>query len=617
MLENRSFEDFDLPLGWTLLNEGNGNDVTMMLDKSVPLNEHNPTSLRIDIQRVGDGRVGVINQGFKGVLFPSKDPMTLTDPPTPPVRDWLKRFADAQKKNEGGLAIEKDKTYLFSLYARAKDFSGPITVSLEKRDGTSLASQTLAITGDAWVPYRASLTATATDFDARLVISTKTTGHLWLDQVSLFPADTFNHRPNGLRADLMQMLVDLHPAFVRFPGGSFGEGNTLASAFRWKNTIGDVSQRPAQWNIWHYWTTNGLGYYEYLQMCEDLKAAPLFVINCGIAEKDMVDLKDIGPWVDDAMDAIEYANGPATSTWGAQRAAAGHPAPFDLKLLEIGNENGMSYPWGGGNAQQYAERYRPFYDKVHSAHPEVLTIATAPIQRPPINAPVEVLDEHYYPTAEWFEDHANMYDHYDRKGPRIYVGEYATREGAGNGNLRGALGEAAFMTGMERNSDVVVMSSYAPLFVNPAWRTWNPNLIVFDNHRAYGTPSYYNQLLFATNRPDVILPIDLQQSGAAGANTRGPLFAVAGKKNDTGEVIVKVVNVGGDPKDATIALDGIAGPRHASATVLTSDRPEDENSFDAPMRVAPKAYDLGQVTPPFSYRFAPYSVTVLRVGGGG
>ena len=251
----------------------------------------------------------------------------------------------------------------------------------------------------------------------------------------------------------MQMLVALHPAFIRFPGGSFGEGNLLSEAFRWKETIGDLAQRPGQWNIWGYRTTNGLGYFEYLQMCEDLKAEPLFVINCGMAEKDSADLKAaLDPWVKDAVDAIDYANGPATSQWGALRASAGHPAPFNLKLMELGNENGMSYSWGGGNAQEYADRYNPMYAKVKAAYPDIKTIATAPIQKAPINAPVETVDEHYYPTSDWFEDHASMYDSYDRKGPKIYVGEYATKKDAANGNLQGALGEAAFMTGMERTA---------------------------------------------------------------------------------------------------------------------------------------------------------------------
>ena len=621
MLQNRSFEDFNLPMGWSLLNDGNG-QVTMTLDKSQPLNDKNPTSLRLDITDTGStGLVGVINQGYKGLQIDSKDPVELSDesiPSTKPVdpkwTEWMKRFADAQKRHVNGLNVEEGKTYLLSFYARTSpNFAGPFTASLEKQDGAILASQAVACSSTDWKKFEARLEATASDTDARFVLSTQATGTVWLDQVSLFPADTFNQRPNGLRRDLMQMLVALHPAFVRFPGGSFGEGYRLSDAFRWKETIGVPARRPGQWNIWGYRTTNGLGFYEYLQMCEDLKAEPLFVINCGMAEQDSVDPKDLDPWIQDALDAIDYANGPVTSTWGAQRAAAGHPAPFNLKLMELGNENGMGYFWGGGNARQYADRYNPLYEKVKEAHPEIKTIATAPLQKPPINATVETVDEHYYPSAEWFEDHATMYDSYNRNGPKIYVGEYATKPGAGDGNLQAALGEAAFMTGMERNSDLVIMSSYAPLFVNPDWREWTPNLIVFDSSRIYATPSYYNQTLFANNRPDVVLPLDLQTMPATDPKARKSLYAVAGKKNDTDEIIIKVVNVSGQVQDGTVQLIGAPGSFNATATILTSDKPEDENSFDNPTRIVPKATDLGPIASPFRYTFTPYSITVLRL----
>jgi alpha-L-arabinofuranosidase len=619
MLQNRSFEDFNLPMGWTSLNEGGG-QITMNLDKTQPLNEANPTSLRLDVTRIGPhGRAGVINQGYKGISIGSKDPVLLPGDDTSSPGDykwfdWMKQFADAQRRPENGLNIEQDKTYRLSFYARIDpNFTGPITVSLESQDGAVLASQDVSCSGTTWRKYGAKLTAAASDHNARFVLSTRSTGTIWLDMVSLFPAETFSQRPNGLRADLMQMLVALHPAFVRFPGGSFGEGYRLSEAFRWKETIGDLAQRPGQWNIWGYRTTNGLGYFEYLQMCEDLKAEPLFVINCGMAEKDSVDAGKLGPWIQDALDAIDYANGPATSPWGALRVAAGHPSPFNLKLMELGNENGMGYFWGGGSARQYADRYNPLYQKVKAAYPDIRTISTAPIQKAPIYAPVETVDEHYYPTAEWFEDHAAMYDTYDRKGPKIYAGEYATKQGAGNGNLTAALGEAAFMTGMERNSDLVIMSSYAPLLANPEWREWNPNLIVFDSFRVFGTPSYYNQMLFANNRPDVILSLALQLPRTFDPKARKPLYAVAGRKNDTGDIIIKVVNITGQAQDGTIQLNGSALSFTASATVLTSAEPSDENSFENPTRVVPKDAELGQVSSPFHYAFVPYSITILHL----
>jgi alpha-L-arabinofuranosidase len=625
MLQNPSFEDFNLPMGWTALNEG-GSSSTLTLDKSQPLNAKNPNSLRLDVTSAG-GRAGVNNQGYKGAIIDSQYPVTNLPTPNDPnpkadYQNWMDRFNEAQKRPDNGLCLETGKGYHGSLEARADgNFSGTLTVSLEKQDGTLLATQDLPPLGPDWKKYDFALKPTASDTNARFVVATKETGTLWLDMVSLFPDDTFNHRPNGLRADLMDMLVALHPAFVRFPAGSFGEGKNLDEAFRWKDTIGDLAARPGVWNIWGYRTTNGLGFYEYLQMCEDLKAEPLFVINCGISETDMVEPKDLGPWIQDAIDCVDYANGPTTGTWGALRAQAGHPEPFNMKYLEIGNENGMGYFWGGGNARQYADRYNPFYEKVKAAYPDLHTIATAPIQKPPVSSTVESVDEHYYESSGWFQDHATMYDNYDRSGPKIYVGEYACKSDAGNGNLNAALGEAVFMTGMERNSDVVTMASYAPLFVNPSWRAWNPNLIVFDSSRAYGTPSYYNQMLFAANRPDVILPIEINLPEAGDPKARKTLYAVAGKMKTTGEIILKAVNTSDQPQDASIQVKGgEPGGYKIHAIVLSSEKPSDENSFDEPTKILPKESDPDLTstasdieTASFLYTFAPYSITVLHL----
>ena len=319
---------------------------------------------------------------------------------------------------------------------------------------------------------------------------------LWLDVVSLFPEETY--QGHACRTDLAQMLKDMQPAFVRFPGGCYVEGDELANAFRWKRTIGDVAERPGHWNLWGYRSNDGLGYLEYLQLCEDLGTEPLFVINCGMAHKDVVPMEQMPEFVQDALDAIEYANGDAgTTKWGKLRAEHGHPAPFGMKYIEIGNEN-------GGPA--YDERYALFYDAIKAKYPDINIVANVPTRQ----RPTEILDEHYYSLPEFFMSNAFRYDTYDRNGSHIYVGEYAVTQNAGQGNLRAAIGEAAFMTGMERNADVVVMSSYAPLFVNPGWRRWNPNAIVFDASRSYGTPSYHVQAMFAQHRPDVILPLELK-----------------------------------------------------------------------------------------------------------
>lgn len=326
-------------------------------------------------------------------------------------------------------------------------------------------------------------------------------GEWTIDNVSLYPQNTFNGRKDGLRSDLMRALSELKPAFVRFPGGCWVEGDVCATAQRWKQTIGNIFERKNQPNLWNYQSTNGLGYHEYLEMCEDLGAAALFVINCGMSHREVIPMDKMDEYVQDALDAIEYANGPASSKWGSIRAAAGHPKPFNLRYLEIGNENG---------GLEYAARYPLFYQAIKKKYPQMKLICNV-WGGVPKDAPKEIIDEHYYSTPEFFMQQADRYDSYDRKGPKIYVGEYAVTQGCGNGNLRGAVGEAAFMTGMERNSDIVTMSSYAPLFSNLNAKAWNPDLIYFDSSRVVLTPSYWVQQMFGSNRPEKIVESKLEQ----------------------------------------------------------------------------------------------------------
>jgi alpha-L-arabinofuranosidase len=343
---------------------------------------------------------------------------------------------------------------------------------------------------------------------ARLVLAATRPGTILLSFVSLFPERTWKGRANGLRPDLAEMLVGLSPAFVRFPGGCWVEGDTMQFAQRWKQTVGDVAARRTQYNIWQYQATNGLAYLAYLQLSEDLGAEPMFVVNCGMSHREVVPMAEMGEYVQDALDAIEYANGPADSKWGGLRAKHGRPAPFRMRLLEIGNEN-------GGPA--YQERYALFHDAIKAKYPEMQLIANVPTT----SRKADIIDEHYYSNPEFFMSQADRYDAYDRKGPKIFVGEYAVTQGCGQGNLIGALGEAAFMTGMERNGDIVVLAAYAPLFVNVNHRRWNPDLINFDSSRVYGLPSYYVQKLFSEHRGDRILPLSLSiDSGAAAKKER-------------------------------------------------------------------------------------------------
>jgi alpha-L-arabinofuranosidase len=462
LVRNRSFEDADTPQAWTLVGDGS----RIAIDTAVLLNSRNPSSLRWEVM----GSASLVNEGY-----------------------W-------------GIAVQRGKRYRFSMYARCEaGFRGALTISLQSADGRVYAQRTLRGFSKDWKRFAAVLTANGTDPKARLVLTVTGDGTLWLDMVSLMPVDTFKRRPNGLRADLAQMLVALKPSFVRFPGGCFVEGDRMQNALRWRDTLGDVAERPARWCVWNYTSTQGLGLHEYLLMCEDLGAEPMLVVNCGMAcqyrNGDHIPLDELDEWIEDALAAIEYAIGPPTSKWGALRAKNGHPEPFPLRFVSIGNEN-----WG----PIYEERYARFYDAIKARYPQIQLIATAPVK----SRPIDILDEHYYSTPEWFILNANLYDRYDRTGPKILVGEYAVTAKCGTGNLRAAIAEAAFMTGIERNADIVVMAAYAPLFVNVNDRTWNPDLIGFDSARCYGTPSYYVQQLFSRYRGTHVLPTRVQSPNA-------------------------------------------------------------------------------------------------------
>ena len=478
MLQNRSFEDGPTPLGWKLL-AAPGDGATISLDTSRPLNANNPTSLKMAIAKVS-GRVGICNEGFKGAPYDRRGG----------PRDRATPFWEAADGQKCGLFVEKGKDYRFSMYVRSHDLPGPVEATIEKPNGTVLAQKTFHSIGRDWQKCEATLTAAETESNARMVVSSDKVGTLYVDMVSLMPKDTF--KGHGLRKDLTQMLADMHPAFVRFPGGCYVEGDVLAERFQWKKTLGDVAQRPGHYNLWGYYSSDGLGYHEYLQLCEDIGAEPLFVINCGMAHRDHVPMDEMDEYVQDALDAIEYANGPADSKWGGLRAKAGHPAPFHLRLMEIGNENGGPI---------YSERYALFYDAIKERYPDVKLVVPLwnGCRR---TAPSTCWTSTTTTRPSIFLGKTRQYDAYDRKNYKVYVGEYAVTSGCGKGNLIAAVAEAAFMTGMERNGDVVAMSSYAPLFVHPAWKTWNPNAIVFDSSRVYGTPSYHVQALFAANRAD-------------------------------------------------------------------------------------------------------------------
>jgi alpha-L-arabinofuranosidase len=446
--------------------------------------------------------------------------------------------------NGGHYGIGVRKGERLDVCLRVVEHGGPTIVApfvarLVAPNGDILASADLKGVGPGFQPDRSpyawdkelvgTLTARATEPKAKLQLLP---GNIccFLGG-TLFPVDTYHNRPRWLRRDLAEMVAGMKPSFVRFPGGCFVEGDCLAHRFNWKETIGDPRDRMPTTDLWGYVTTNGLGYLEYLTWCEEMHAEPLFVVNCGMSHTDFVPVDRIvdGP-VQSALDAIEYANGDVRTHWGAIRAANGHPKPFHLRLMEIGNENG---------GPRYNERYALFYDAIKRAHPDMTLIANEPVT----SRPMDMVDEHFYPTPEFFARQSHRYDSYPRKGPKIYVGEYAVVPGAGRGNLIAALGEAMFITGMERNSDVVSMSSYAPLFVNvDDPHKWMPDAINFDTLRSYGTPSYWVQRMFSSNRGDTVLPSTCETPRAS-APINGAIGI--GTWNTTAEFKDVRVDVGG------------------------------------------------------------------------
>lgn len=471
LVQNRSFEDDDsAPVHWTAIG---GASVSLFSGGVTDCHKH---SLMLAMSAPGDG---VRNDGF-----------------------W-------------GMNIEKGKDYAFSVWVNnSSGWRGKLSVNLEASDGSNLGAAVIDLrkaveTKGAWQKYKATVTATGNCPNGAMSLTGSKKGSLLIDMVSLFPP-TFKGRENGCRIDLAEKLEAMHPAFMRFPGGCYVEGQTrngLQNRFEWKKTIGPLEERPGHYNVnWSYNVSDGLGFHEMLQLAEDIGAEPLFVVNVGIGHGWVQDYNDIGEYIQEALDAIEYCNGDVTTEWGAKRAANGHPAPFNLRLLEIGNENyNFTSDDNRDQSDHYAERYKAFYDAIKAQYPGMTLIGNVeawstdePSWRNP--HPVDALDEHYYRSPAWFVSKYNKYDGYDRSKPKVYVGEYAVTQGFGvNGHLTAALGEAVYMLGMEKNSDVCIMNSYAPIFVNENDQKWRPDMIRFNSSESYGTPSYYVQKLMSTN----------------------------------------------------------------------------------------------------------------------
>lgn len=445
----------DFP-AWSLTTH-EGAQATATLDLQNPLHVETPRSLRINISKAGPAhQVDVINEGY-----------------------W-------------GIKVEKGATYRLTFYTRAERYEGDIIARLVSADGRILSEQKFAPkAGVNWQKFNGILKATESDDHARFHLVFSNPGTLWIDFVSLFPAETFKNRANGMRLDLANYLADLKPAFLRWPGGCFVEGISVESAPNWKRSLGPIEKRSGTYSPWGYWSTDGIGYHEFLQFCEDIDAKAMYVFNCGIAceMRSGVHVKDDGVpgIIADVLDAIEYAIGPKESKWGSIRAANGHPEPFPLQYIEVGNEQ---------VGVEYAQRFNIFYKAIKEKYPQLEILAAmgiAHLHQPTIKAidKMEFADEHAYKAAGWAMNYHDWYDKYERKDWKLYVGEYACNAGVGNGNMTAALNDATFILGMERNSDLIKMSSYAPLLENVNDTDWPVNLIRFDNAKSFARISYY------------------------------------------------------------------------------------------------------------------------------
>ncbi len=546
-------------------------------------------------------------------------------------------------ENEGfvGIGVEKGEKYRFSVWARVpQGGEGRLKVVLADRNthgrSQDLASAKIKVTTTDWQKYTVELTPDQTCAHAvlRVFLRHPDTTAVDLEHLSLFPVDTWKGHENGLRKDLAQKLADIHPGVFRFPGGCIVEGTDLDTRYQWKNTVGPVENRPTIENRWHYTFThhffpdyfqsNGLGFYEYFLLSEEIGAEPLPVLNVGLScqyqndrPEDHVAVDSLAPYIQDALDLVEFANGDTTTTWGALRAQMGHPAPFNLKVMGIGNEQ-----WG----PEYVERLEPFLAAMRKAHPEIKIVgSTGPDSEgdkfdylwPEMKrVKADLVDEHFYRPEDWFLAQGARYDNYDRKGPKVFAGEYACHMRNKNWNhFEPALLEAAFMTGLERNADVVHMATYAPLFAHvDAWQ-WRPDMIWFDNLRSMPTASYYVQQMFATNKGTNVLPLTMDGKPLTGGEGQNGLFASATLDKDANQIVVKVANTSKEDQTLNIDITGLKkGKALDGGKVLTLHADlEAENTLDNPDIVKPVESTVEAAGREFTATVGPSTFAVYRL----
>jgi alpha-N-arabinofuranosidase len=513
--------------------------------------------------------------------------------------------APAGVQNDGfwGIPVRPRTTYTGSFYAKSDSAGVPVTVSLVNDEtGLTAATATVAgVTGE-WKQYSFTLKTAELPVTANnhLILTVPRPATVWFDLLSLFPP-TYHDRPFGNRIDLMEKLAAMHPKFLRLPGGNYLEGDHIADRFEWKKTIGPWVDRPTHPSPWHYRSSDGMGLLEFLEWCEDLKIEPVLAVYAGysLAQEHVEPGPALKPYVDDALDEIEYVTGGPETKWGAERAKNGHAAPFPLHYVEIGNEDEFDH------SGSYDGRFAQFFRAIRQRYPQLQLIATAPVK----SVKPDVLDEHFYMPAEKSLAEASHYDKADRTGPKIFVGEWATREGAPTPNLEAALGDAAWMTGIERNSDLIIMASYAPLLVNvnPGGMQWDTDLIGYDALSSYGSPSYWAQVLFGKYLGTEVVAATLANAGQR-------VYASATRDEKLRKLFVKVVNATSEEKELNIALNGVARVEgEATLITLSGKTPNVTNSITHPDAVVPVEHRIKVAGPKFKHGFAPYSINVLEL----
>lgn len=520
-----------------------------------------------------------------------------------------------------GIPVKKGEKYDLSLFARQPDGkSGKVLIRLVGPQNKVLATATITVSGNSWKSTKTVLTATADADSAQLELQPLTTGLLALDMISLFPQQTFKGRKNGLRADLAQAIADIHPRFVRFPGGCVAHGDGLDNIYQWKNTIGPLETRKPQRNLWGYHQSAGLGYFEYFRFCEDIGATPVPVVAAGVpcqnsgpsgkgsGQQGGIPLSEMDDYIQDVLDLIEYANGDSHSTWGQKRAAAGHPEPFHLKYIGIGNEDQIT--------DIFEERFAMIFKAVKEKHPEVTVIGTAgpffegtdyregwDIAN---KLAVPVIDEHYYVPPGWFIHNQDYYDKYDRSGAKVYLGEYAAHLPGRASNIETALAEALYLTALERNGDVVSMASYAPLLAREGHTQWSPDLIYFNNTRVKPTVNYFVQQLYGNNAGDTYLPCTATISNDMGLDGVKKRIAVSVVRDtQTKAVIIKMVNLLPKAVQSTVDLSGINIASTTATRTVLQGRPDSKEA-----RPVVSDYPVAEK---FTTELPAWSFTVIRI----